>query len=197
MLLRRHQQGLMPGSLRQQPLYLKSKHRLWGQPLLQKKQRKRRPPELGFPILRLPKQRSMQQKMRKRRPPMRRLPRSVVGPTAPAEKAEKAASTGVRVSDTKVAETEIDAAKNAEAKTSDAAIAETRAEPALTFGQTEPERSPRRLAVPAILIGIVVIAAFAGGVWWKLKMSEVGSSMVHSEAPVKPVTATPRSEERR
>jgi|SRR5579872_884265 len=115
----------------------------------------------------------------------------VVGPTAPAEKAEKAASTGVRVSDTKVAETEIDAAKNAEAKTSDAAIAETRAEPALTFGQTEPERSPRRLAVPAILIGIVVIAAFAGGVWWKLKMSEVGSSMVHSEAPVKPVTATP------
>jgi len=110
----------------------------------------------------------------------------VLGPVTAAEKAEKPAAAEVKLTDIRVAE-----AKTAEAKIAQAAIAETSAEPALTFGQTAPERSSRRFAVPAILIGIVVIAAFAGGVWWKLKMSEVGSSMVRTEVPAKPVTSTP------
>lgn len=106
----------------------------------------------------------------------------VIAPGAPVE---KAAATQVKPSETKVGETEISAAQTAEAKTAGTATAgaaET-TEPTLTFGQTEPELSSRRFLVPAILIGIVVIAAFAGGIWWKLKMSEVGSSMVHNEAP--------------
>lgn len=107
----------------------------------------------------------------------------VLEPVTAAEKAEKPE---VKVADVSVAEAKLDAATTAEAAT-----AETPAEPALTLGQTEGERSPRRLAVPAILVGIVVIAAFGGGVWWKLKVSEVGSSMVHTEAPAKPVSATP------
>ena len=109
----------------------------------------------------------------------------LVASSTPAEKVEKIAATEVKPSEAKAAETQI-----AEGKTAKAATAEI-AEPALTFGQAEPEHSPRRFAIPAILIGIVVIAAFAGGIWWKLKMSEVGSSMVHTEAPSKPLATAP------
>ncbi|HKT87590.1 MAG TPA: N-acetylmuramoyl-L-alanine amidase [Candidatus Sulfotelmatobacter sp.] len=107
--------------------------------------------------------------------------KAVIAPAAPIE---KAAATEVKASEAKIAEKGIAAGETAEGKIAEAATAESVTEPALTFGQTEPERSSRRFLVPAILIGIVVIAAFAGGVWWKLKMSEVGSSMVRSEAPV-------------
>lgn len=110
----------------------------------------------------------------------------LIAPGAPAAKT----ATDVKPSETKAAETELAAAKTAEAKIAEAAIAEKSGEPTLTFGQTEPERSSRRFLVPAILIGIVVIAAFAGGIWWKLKMSEVGSSMVHSAAPETNPTST-------
>jgi N-acetylmuramoyl-L-alanine amidase/putative methionine-R-sulfoxide reductase with GAF domain len=52
-------------------------------------------------------------------------------------------------------------------------------EPALTLGQAEPARSSFR---PGIwLIAIVILAAFAGGVWWKLKMAQVSSAIVQTE----------------
>lgn len=112
----------------------------------------------------------------------------LIAAVTPPGKAEIAAATDIKASEAKVAEREIAADQTAAGKIAKAATAE----PALTFGQTEPERSSRRFLVPAILIGIVVIAAFAGGIWWKLKMSEVGSSMVHSAASATtPATTVP------
>ncbi len=106
-----------------------------------------------------------------------------VGAAAKAE-APKAPTTSATVEvKAPVVDPAAPAAKAAEGKAAEAKIVEAVTESALTFGQTEPAPSSRRFAVPAILIGIVVIAAFAGGAWWKLKMSEVGSSIVHNEAP--------------
>lgn len=109
----------------------------------------------------------------------------LVAPAAPAEKTEK-----LQAAEVKLAEANVAGTRATEEKTSETATVEAVTEPALTFGQTEPERSPRRFLVPGILIGIVVIAAFGGGVWWKLKMSEVGSSMVHSAAPATSAATT-------
>ena len=77
------------------------------------------------------------------------------------------------------------------------------AEPSLTFGQLGPEASPKRLGTIALLIGIVVVFAFAAGFWWKYKTSQLGKAMVQTEpasagqtTPVdKPITppATPVS----
>jgi len=54
-------------------------------------------------------------------------------------------------------------------------------EPQLTFGQLEPEGSKPRIGMLVALICIVVVAAFAGGIWWKLKTAQLGSAMVHTE----------------
>ncbi len=54
-------------------------------------------------------------------------------------------------------------------------------EPSLTFGQTEPQfPSPHRW-IPIVLVFIVITAAFAAGVWWKLKTAQLGSEMIHTE----------------
>ncbi len=61
----------------------------------------------------------------------------------------------------------------------ESAAEEKSLEPALTLGQAEPARSSFR---PGIwLIAIVILAAFAGGVWWKLKMAQVSSAIVQTE----------------
>ena len=53
-------------------------------------------------------------------------------------------------------------------------------EPELTFGQVEPAKRVRPAALIALL-ATVVIAAFAGGVWWKLKTAQIGGMMVGTE----------------
>ncbi len=58
----------------------------------------------------------------------------------------------------------------------------TQNEPPL-FGQVAEEPASRRFLIPGILVGIVVIAAFAGGVWWKMKTAQLGSAIVTQEAP--------------
>jgi N-acetylmuramoyl-L-alanine amidase/putative methionine-R-sulfoxide reductase with GAF domain len=75
-----------------------------------------------------------------------------------------------------------------QAENEKAAPAEKPIEPALTFGQSEPERSSFR---PGMwLIVIVIVSAFVGGVWWKLKISQVNSALVQtpvlSEQPAAP-----------
>ena len=67
----------------------------------------------------------------------------------------------------------------------------TAAEPALTFGQLEPEAKIRRPSMVVVLVCIVVVAAFAVGVWVKINTAQLGRAMIHTEkmAP-KPVAAT-------
>ena len=57
------------------------------------------------------------------------------------------------------------------------ALSETIAEPGLTFGQIEAEPQQRPVML-FVLLGIVIASAFAGGVWWKMKTSQLGSAMV-------------------
>jgi N-acetylmuramoyl-L-alanine amidase/putative methionine-R-sulfoxide reductase with GAF domain len=72
----------------------------------------------------------------------------------------------------------IDKAK--EQGAADAAAEAKQIEPGLTFGQLEPEHSSRRLGIFGLLIGIVVVAAFAAGFWWKYKTAQLGSAIVHN-----------------
>ena len=62
-----------------------------------------------------------------------------------------------------------------------AATVETAPEPTLTFGQavSETERKPITLY---LLLAIVIAAAFAGGVWWKLNTAKLGSAIVTRNA---------------
>jgi len=59
-------------------------------------------------------------------------------------------------------------------------VAVVGSEPALTFGQAEPEKK-QSLRMVWLLLGTVVVAAFAAGVVWKLKMAQVGGAMVTTE----------------
>ena len=69
-----------------------------------------------------------------------------------------------------------------------APVAEVTAEPQLTFGMVSDTSRSRPWAAIA-LVGIVIVAAFAGGVWWKWKAAQLGSAIVHNEpAPVRPAT---------
>jgi len=63
-------------------------------------------------------------------------------------------------------------------------------EPVLTFGQFEREKSSRPWMI-AVLVSIVVATAFAVGVWWKLKASQLGSQIVHNPPAVQPQAQTP------
>jgi N-acetylmuramoyl-L-alanine amidase/putative methionine-R-sulfoxide reductase with GAF domain len=57
------------------------------------------------------------------------------------------------------------------------------AEPLLTFGQIESESAKHRPVVLVLLVFIVIAAAFAGGVWWKLKTAQLGSVIVKTGNP--------------
>jgi N-acetylmuramoyl-L-alanine amidase/putative methionine-R-sulfoxide reductase with GAF domain len=61
------------------------------------------------------------------------------------------------------------------------AAANSTYEPQLTFGQ-ETERPSRRPAMLLVLICIVIVAAFAGGVWWKLKTAQLGGMVVKNSS---------------
>jgi N-acetylmuramoyl-L-alanine amidase len=59
-------------------------------------------------------------------------------------------------------------------------VAEKPVEPELSFGQPEPARGSYRPGL--LLIAIVVVAAFTGGVWWKLKMAQAGDAIVQTQS---------------
>ncbi len=67
-----------------------------------------------------------------------------------------------------------------------AVASETAAEPPL-FGQVTEESNSRRLVIPLVLIGIVIVAALAGGIWFKMKNAQLGSGMV-TQSETKPST---------
>jgi N-acetylmuramoyl-L-alanine amidase/putative methionine-R-sulfoxide reductase with GAF domain len=60
-----------------------------------------------------------------------------------------------------------------------AVAAETAAEPDIALA--EPESAGRRPLLLALLVFIVICAAFAGGVWWKMKTAQLGSAMIKTE----------------
>jgi N-acetylmuramoyl-L-alanine amidase/putative methionine-R-sulfoxide reductase with GAF domain len=64
---------------------------------------------------------------------------------------------------------------------------------ALEIAVPQTDSSDRRPVLLIVLVFIVIVAAFAGGVWWKLKTAQLGSAIIHNErtpvqAPVTDVT---------
>ena len=58
------------------------------------------------------------------------------------------------------------------------------------FATVAPEPASRRPFMLILLLGIVIATAFAGGVWWRLKTSQLNSAMIRTESmPVKPTTS--------
>ena len=124
---------------------------------------------------------------------------------AAAKLAEAAPKDAPPLTDTKPG-TSSQATPSASANEAEVVDTASQAEPPL-FGQVAEEPSSRRFLIPGILIGIVVIAAFAGGVWWKMKNAQLGSAIVTHEAnapaaqspaeqkavPTAPVAAPPSS----
>ena len=125
----------------------------------------------------------------------------------PAAKSEddKAGRAGAPKSEIRAAEAV--AAAKAEIKPTDLATSprpelKTTEEQALTIATAatesalaaKPAESPLTLARPATdsgrpwaliaLVGIVILSAFAGGVWWKIKTAQIGSVMVQSKPTV-------------
>jgi N-acetylmuramoyl-L-alanine amidase/putative methionine-R-sulfoxide reductase with GAF domain len=61
----------------------------------------------------------------------------------------------------------------------EAVAADTSAASELTFGQ-QPEKATRPVML-ILLVAIVIATAFAGGIWWRWKASQLGSVMVTNE----------------
>ena len=45
----------------------------------------------------------------------------------------------------------------------------------------ETESSSRKSIVPLLLVGFVILAAFAGGVWWKMSTAQLGGAMIPTD----------------
>ncbi len=59
------------------------------------------------------------------------------------------------------------------------------AAPEIAVQETESEN--HRPVLLILLVFIVIVTAFAGGVWWKLKTAQLGSAMIHTQKmPVRP-----------
>ncbi|HEY1677626.1 MAG TPA: N-acetylmuramoyl-L-alanine amidase [Candidatus Sulfotelmatobacter sp.] len=65
-------------------------------------------------------------------------------------------------------------------KSNESIATERASEPELSLGMPEPEKTSYRPGM--LLIAIVIIVAFAGGVWWKLKLAQVGNAIVQTQA---------------
>ncbi|MGB8064408.1 MAG: N-acetylmuramoyl-L-alanine amidase [Candidatus Sulfotelmatobacter sp.] len=74
-----------------------------------------------------------------------------------------------------------------------AAPTEPAPEVTLTFGQTEPQLPSPHRWIPIVLVFIVITAAFAAGVWYKLKTAQVGSEMIHTERAAQSNAASHKS----
>jgi N-acetylmuramoyl-L-alanine amidase len=71
------------------------------------------------------------------------------------------------------------------------AASETATAPELTLGQLQPERASQRPGIVILLLCIVVAAAFAAGVWWKLRSSQLGTAMVTEKTVAEKTAANP------
>jgi len=66
-----------------------------------------------------------------------------------------------------------------------AAVAEIASDVKITAAESEAET--RKPVVLILLICVVMATAFAGGVWWKLKATQLGSAMITEKAPAEAV----------
>jgi N-acetylmuramoyl-L-alanine amidase len=65
--------------------------------------------------------------------------------------------------------------------------------PTLSLGKTE--SAERRPFLLILLVFIVIVTAFAGGVWYKMKTAQLSSAVIHTEKmPVKPAGSTAAKE---
>ena len=59
------------------------------------------------------------------------------------------------------------------------------------FAAPETESAEHRPFVLILLVFIVIVTAFAGGVWWKMKTAQLSSAVIHTEKmPVKPADSS-------
>ena len=91
-------------------------------------------------------------------------------------------------------------APSSETATADRITAEASAPAAIAsestpmFGQLEAEKAPRNFGRLGLLIGIVIVAAFAAGFWWKYSNAQLGNAVVRSEPPtIKPTNSAAQS----
>jgi N-acetylmuramoyl-L-alanine amidase len=76
----------------------------------------------------------------------------------------------------------------------EAAVAEFKPEPELTFGQLDSAPGKHRPIMLVVLVCIVIAAAVAGGAWWKLKTAQLSSEMIPTQKPaVEPANVAPGS----
>ena len=108
-------------------------------------------------------------------------PARVEPPAAGASVAPKAAETMAASAPSIRVPSRAIPAKPAAEKIVETPAAKTGPESAPTFGQLEPERPTHRPGMVALLVSIVVVAAVAGGVWWKWKTAQLGSELVQTE----------------
>ena len=119
---------------------------------------------------------------------------AVTAPVAPTAIAPAAASI---VPDNKANEKAIAPAplatildKLADANAQPDAEAEIASAAAPEFASVTPDPASRRPFMLILLLVIVVATAFAGGVWWRLKTSQLNSAMIRTEpVPVSPATS--------
>jgi len=105
---------------------------------------------------------------------------------AKASTAKAASVPAPAISDEPTAEPE----KAPETKSKETA-ADAAPEPALTFGQREPEPTSHRPGIVVLLVCIVIAAAIAAGVWWKWNSLQLGSEMVTGRSTAQPSAAAP------
>ena len=115
-------------------------------------------------------------------PPLTRTPPAVVAPAAPDVDKKLVAA---RV-DTAPALAYLDRPASDKVPEFETSVtAEPAPEPESAVAAIEP--TTRRPGVLVLLVCIVVAAAFAGGVWWKMKTAQLGSAMIHTEKmPARP-----------
>jgi N-acetylmuramoyl-L-alanine amidase/putative methionine-R-sulfoxide reductase with GAF domain len=84
---------------------------------------------------------------------------------------------------------ETEKASAAQPAVADAAVPEIA--PELTFGQLQAEPATRRPGIVVLLLCVVVAAAFAAGVWYKLRSSQMGTAMVTEKTVQEQTTEKP------
>ena len=137
---------------------------------------------------------------------------AVVGP-APAVPAKDNKTADSKIADSKTADSKISVAKASPAlapaisdkpsivaptaeKTPQTDLVVTPALPAApALATPETESAEHRPFVLILLVFIVIVTAFAGGVWWKMKTAQLSNAVIHTEKmPVKPSNSAPSKE---
>jgi len=119
-------------------------------------------------------------------PPATTVPATPLAKSAPTAPEVKAAST-MGILDAAIPQTPeiVDATAVEKTPEVEATIAPVAAEPELFLAQAEP--ASRKPLMLVMLVCIVLGAAVAGGVWWKMKTAQLGGAMIPTQnADVKP-----------